>query len=809
MFKNYKLLTDVVSLIVYCPPEKSFLVTREASGELWIPSSTCEKKCWKLAAHKINFDLFGVDAGPQCVPLRVYKVWLPNHPQSSIFHVIYKVSVKSDVKKRTKNKTNSRNRIQWLTMVELERQRAHAMLRSPEVVIFALMSIGEKANELDIMKTESGHLVEICEDNLIVGTDVAGGAVVLTSPNYQLLQAANYGHDDQLRLYQEFVLMVYPAMFMSQNVFTQFMVELGWQRSQCISLFRSADVTGRGGLSFQEFMLWSAALEPHTTHGGVPAEIRCRYIFRYFDSNRDGKLEYVEFKELVGATRAARQLPGDALSLARDADLCLRQLGMQPNSQLPLADFLRGVGDLLLRGTSSLLRSPRSIAGYIMDLHARENDINQSNTPSASKVPATPTEVAVTTGSTFIDMARHSAAIAHRARPNAADHCLASYTVVLRRNQPVEIQRLSGFDEDAASSSTTRLISGPSRSYEMLNSTSLPSEALAAVHYFASSIEKPVQKRNSVSGTIQKPAWSWVSPAEETSLGSMLLKLAVAVLPICASEPRLLRIQSPVYILGDLHGNLTALLELERVLWPSEAGLWPRVLILGDYVDRGQFGTELVAWLFASKLQRPDAILLLRGNHETRDIQKMFTFYNECVAKYGEVEGVRIWNAINNVFDVLPLAAVVDDKVFCCHGGIPPPWVCPLITAIEKIPTPLPKPAEQSSLAWELLWNDPVRQGKITASLALELSANEGFAANAKRGTGHVFDSAALDRFLAANLLSHVVRAHEMYNHGFMCQMHGRLISVFSSSHYCGGKNDAGAVLIDAGKLRMIKVSVD
>lgn len=60
------------------------------------------------------------------------------------------------------------------------------------------------------------------------------------------------------------------------------------------------------------------------------------------------------------------------------------------------------------------------------------------------------------------------------------------------------------------------------------------------------------------------------------------------------------------------------------------------------------------------------------------------------------------------------------------------------------------------------------RPNKITATLQLELSSNEGFAANTKRGTGHVFDQTALDRFLVANQLSHVVRAHELHQNGFM-----------------------------------------
>lgn len=79
---------------------------------------------------------------------------------------------------------------------------------------------------------------------------------------------------------------------------------------------------------------------------------------------------------------------------------------------------------------------------------------------------------------------------------------------------------------------------------------------------------------------------------------------------------------------GDLHGNLSALLSMEAALWPGGLVLAAaRILFLGDYVDRGAHGTELMAYLLAAKLQRPDAVLMVRGNHETRDIQKMFTFY--------------------------------------------------------------------------------------------------------------------------------------------------------------------------------------
>lgn len=68
-----------------------------------------------------------------------------------------------------------------------------------------------------------------------------------------------------------------------------------------------------------------------------------------------------------------------------------------------------------------------------------------------------------------------------------------------------------------------------------------------------------------------------------------------------------------------------------------------------------------------------------------------------------------MWKAINNAFDCLPLAAIIDYKIFCCHGGIPPPWLCPVVAAINKIPPVLNDPDLQSSLAWNMLWNDPVR----------------------------------------------------------------------------------------------------
>lgn len=93
-------------------------------------------------------------------------------------------------------------------------------------------------------------------------------------------------------------------------------------------------------------------------------------------------------------------------------------------------------------------------------------------------------------------------------------------------------------------------------------------------------------------------------------------------------ESRLLDLKEPVYIFGDIHGNFPALKRYENTLWPFGVSICPAtILFLGDYVDRGLASVEVIAYLFANKMQNSTKFYILRGNHEIREIQKQFTFY--------------------------------------------------------------------------------------------------------------------------------------------------------------------------------------
>ena len=266
-------------------------------------------------------------------------------------------------------------------------------------------------------------------------------------------------------------------------------------------------------------------------------------------------------------------------------------------------------------------------------------------------------------------------------------------------------------------------------------------------------------------------------------------------------------VQSPAYVIGDIHGNLSDLLSLEACLWKRFPLVPANLVFLGDMVDRGRWSIECVTYLICLKILMPDKVTLLRGNHETRQLQCHYTYRNECLKKYGNEYGERIWQLTNRIFDLLPLCAVIDEKIFCAHGGIPKSAL-----NLKEIDTILPKvidTPEENAIVWEMLWSDPLHQ-QLFADLArftnVDLKTCDGYLANKKRGTAWFFNEEAVDRFLRTNDLSHVIRAHEVPINGFCFHFDKKCATIFSCSHYCGNNNECSAMLIDRNTIRVIRI---
>ena len=135
---------------------------------------------------------------------------------------------------------------------------------------------------------------------------------------------------------------------------------------------------------------------------------------------------------------------------------------------------------------------------------------------------------------------------------------------------------------------------------------------------------------------------------------------------IFLKQPILLEIGPDLNICGDIHGQFY---DLKEVFKRGGDIAENSYLFLGDFVDRGYHSLETFLLLLCYKVRFPERITLLRGNHESRQITQVYGFYDESLRKYQSAE---VWKICNEIFDLLPLAAVINQKIFCVHGGLSP-----------------------------------------------------------------------------------------------------------------------------------------
>ena len=237
------------------------------------------------------------------------------------------------------------------------------------------------------------------------------------------------------------------------------------------------------------------------------------------------------------------------------------------------------------------------------------------------------------------------------------------------------------------------------------------------------------------------------------------------------SEPMLLRPEAPIKICGDLHGQY---FDLMRIFEYGGKPPLSNYLFLGDYCDRGKQSIEVLCLLFAYKLKYPDKMHLLRGNHETQRVSRMYGFYDECKRRYS----VKLWKRFCEAFDCMPCAAVVSETILCVHGGLSPE-----LTTLEQIdsierPTDIP----DTGLLCDLLWSDP--EPDIT-----------GWDEN-DRGVSYVFGEDVVREFLDENDLDLLVRAHQVVEDGYEFFSGRKLVTIFSAPNYCGEFDNCGATMI-------------
>jgi len=249
-----------------------------------------------------------------------------------------------------------------------------------------------------------------------------------------------------------------------------------------------------------------------------------------------------------------------------------------------------------------------------------------------------------------------------------------------------------------------------------------------------------------------------------------LKQLCDMVKLIMTEESNVQPVHSPVTVVGDLHGQFFDLIELFKAGGPIPG---TRYIFMGDYVDRGQHSVETIQLLLCYKALYPYAVTLIRGNHECRQVTHVYGFYDECIKKYGTS---HVWRYCCEVFDYMPLGALIDGTILCVHGGLSPDLPTldsiRLLERVQEIPS--------SGALCDLMWSDPEELGKDQSFKVSE------------RGAGFLFGEKATKEFLYLNDLQLICRSHQLVMEGYQYKFKDKnLITVWSAPNYtyrCGNK---------------------
>ncbi|ESU35941.1 Phosphoprotein phosphatase, catalytic domain [Giardia duodenalis] len=259
-----------------------------------------------------------------------------------------------------------------------------------------------------------------------------------------------------------------------------------------------------------------------------------------------------------------------------------------------------------------------------------------------------------------------------------------------------------------------------------------------------------------------------------------------------------------VYVVGDLHGNYSALIILlleANILRRNDAGYLSidqnafqstHLVFLGDYVDRMSHSIEIIALLCYLKLSYPSKITLLRGNHETIATSMGNTTHKELCIKYGRERGGNIYRMLTKFFCSLPLACLINSIVLCIHGGIhaPEPARIGDLDIINRFREPdqlRKKATPYYDHLQNLLWSDYVDEDPDDADKG-------GICHNADRATGILYGPTALHSFISSNGLSMIIRGHECVPDGFLTNEFGAHNTIFSSPLY--DDKNSGAIML-------------
>ncbi|MDP6155415.1 MAG: metallophosphoesterase [Candidatus Thermoplasmatota archaeon] len=261
----------------------------------------------------------------------------------------------------------------------------------------------------------------------------------------------------------------------------------------------------------------------------------------------------------------------------------------------------------------------------------------------------------------------------------------------------------------------------------------------------------------------------------------LTMQLLIAVSDLFESEDNLIKLDSgSAVFVGDIHGDFQVVEKILTRFTDNE-----KIVFLGNYVDHGFDSLKVVNRLFLEKLRSSERIILLRGNHETLPVNYNFGFLDEIKDKFLPQHVEKIFNWYNEIFSLLPLAAIHDNSTLAIHGGLPRGLA--KLHEIDMIGANTP--LTEDDVLFELLWNGPMDE--LTGYKPSPLGERV-----------RLFGQMVFDEFMAENGLERMIVSHGFLENGFCYFFNEKLLKIFSAANYLDEGNKGACAVMDAdGKI--------
>lgn len=404
------------------------------------------------------------------------------------------------------------------------------------------------------------------------------------------------------KLHSDFVQHCYPSLNMSYISYRQFLTHIRTNQLEDKLMdraFIAFSFKSPGFISYKELLLGLVAIDPLSPDN----DMRIAYIFYAYDHNLDGYLDRSDLMQMVTDIYAMRKQSVTYRDLEQHVNQMLTTEGfVDKDNRITLKSLTQTSSQPLFKDIRMLFRSEVSLIQAFA-----EKSIYQLIEKAVKK----------------FDSGQYGSCPKHRVR----DYRIATHKVMMNTTYRIidsQDLRISDGKDIMFSSEPTSVEIQRRHSIDLVvRKNSDPNQTIASIRELGNILKSDDKSFQTLKEfqliTVQNLTIELIKTiCEQTYL-------------IFYNEKRVVKVQTPVYVLGDIHGNLRDLMTFEDQIWRTNPYVLASSLVFaGDYVDRGDYGIECVLYLFAMKILNPNQVFLLRGNHEIRSIQKQFTFEKEC-----------------------------------------------------------------------------------------------------------------------------------------------------------------------------------